>query len=194
MDNDPSNAAPGALEAVRRFVDTDDIYNGRDALTDVASATEWLVAEGMLDKDRPMTAHDLSALRNMRDALRALAAANTLGGQPPREAVDTFNDLTARHTASVRLEVGRGATAVSLEPREDGPGGVVARLAAAVHEAVLTGTWTRLKSCDNPECRWLFYDESRSRTARWCSMRACGSIVKARRYRDKQRRGTANTS
>ncbi|MCX4658213.1 CGNR zinc finger domain-containing protein [Streptomyces uncialis] len=194
MHNDPSNAAPGALEAVRRFVDTDDIYNGRDALADVTAATEWLVAEGMLDKGPSMTAHDLSALRNLRDALRTMAAANTLGEQPPRGAVDTFNGLAARHAASVRLDVGSGATAASLEPCEDGPGGVVARLAAAVHEAVLTGTWTRLKSCDNPECRWLFYDGSRSRTARWCSMRACGSIVKARRYRDRQRRGTADAS
>lgn len=74
MHNDPSNAAPGALEAVRRFVDTDDIYNGRDALADVTAATEWLVAEGMLDKGPSMTAPDLSVLRNLRDALRTMAA------------------------------------------------------------------------------------------------------------------------
>ncbi|MFI6289086.1 CGNR zinc finger domain-containing protein [Streptomyces sp. NPDC051018] len=187
MKNDPSNAAPGSLEAVRRFVDTHDIYNGRDALADVESATACLVAEGLLGKGRPMTAHDLSVLRDLRVALREMAAANTMGEQPPHEAVDAFNDLTAPHALSVRLDTGHGSVAASLQPREDGVGGVVAALAAAVHEAVLMGTWTRLKSCDNPECRWLFYDESRSRTARWCSMRGCGSMVKARRYRDRQR-------
>jgi predicted RNA-binding Zn ribbon-like protein len=186
--NDPSNAAPGALETVRRFVDTQDIYNSRDDLTDVETATAWLSAEGMWNKGRSMTARDLSALHGLRDALRAMTAANTLGEPPPRAAVDAFNELTAPHAASVRLEVRHDTMTASCQPRENGSGGVIATLAAAVHEAVLTGTWARLKSCDNPECRWLFYDESRNRTARWCSMRGCGSIVKARRYRDRQRR------
>ncbi|MFD9949616.1 CGNR zinc finger domain-containing protein [Nonomuraea sp. NPDC059023] len=193
MSNDPSNAAPGALEVVRRFVDTHDIYNGQDALGDVEAATAWLAEEGLLSGGRPMTARDLSALRRLRDALREMAAANTLGERPPRAAVDAFNDLTAPHAASVRLDVLHGSMAASVRPREDGPGGVIAALAAAVHEAVLTQTWTRLKSCDNPECRWLFYDQSRNRTARWCSMRGCGSIVKARRYRDRQRQRAADT-
>ncbi|MET8824360.1 CGNR zinc finger domain-containing protein [Streptomyces sp. NPDC004610] len=192
--NDPGNAAPGALELVRGFVDTHDMYNGRDDLPDLEAATAWLIAEGMWGgQGRSMTARDLSALHRLRDALRAMAAANTLGEQPPRAAVDAFNDLTAPHTASVRLAVGHDSMTASLQPRGEGSGGVIATLAAAVHEAVLTGTWTRLKSCDNPECRWLFYDESRNRTARWCSMRGCGSIVKARRYRDKQRRRAEDT-
>ncbi|MFI6904626.1 CGNR zinc finger domain-containing protein [Nonomuraea sp. NPDC050394] len=192
MSGDPGNAAPGALEVVRRFVDTHDLYNGHDALGDVEAATAWLAGEGLLSGGRPMTARDLSALRRLRDALREMAAANTLNEQPPRAAVDAFNDVTAPHAASVRLDVWQGSMVATARPREDGPGGVVATLAAAVHEAVLTQTWTRLKSCGNPECRWLFYDQSRNRTARWCSMRACGSIVKARRYRDRQRRRAAN--
>ncbi|MBB5081769.1 CGNR zinc finger domain-containing protein [Nonomuraea endophytica] len=192
MSNDPSNAAPGALEVVRRFVDTHDIYNSHDVLSDVEAAVAWLTAEGLMGKGRPMAARDLSALRDLRGALREMAAANTRGEQPPRAVVDAFNDLTASHAASVRLDVSHGSMVASVQPREDGAGGVVAALAAAVHEAVLTQTWTRLKSCDNPECRWLFYDESRNRTARWCSMRGCGSIVKARRYRDRQRQRAAN--
>ncbi|MFC5750164.1 CGNR zinc finger domain-containing protein [Actinomadura rugatobispora] len=188
--DDPGNAAPGMLELVRRFVDTEDLYNGRDALADIEAATAWLAGEGVLSNDRPITAGGLDALRNLRGAVRTLAAANTAGEEAPREAVEAFNDLAARHAAVVRLDVLHGGVAASLRPREDGAGGAIAVLAAAVHQAVLTGTWTRLKSCANPECRWLFYDESRSRTARWCSMRGCGNIVKARRYREKQRRGT----
>lgn len=32
-------------------------------------------------------------------------------------------------------------------------------------------------------CRWLFLDTSRQQNRRWCSMNACGAIVKMRRYR-----------
>jgi predicted RNA-binding Zn ribbon-like protein len=192
--DDPSNQAPGTLELVRRFVDTDDLYNSRDQLEHEGAATAWLAREGVLTGARPITADGLAALRDLRDALRALAAANTTGEQAPREAVEAFNRVSAPHAASVHLDVEHGSLVGFVRAHDDGAGGAVAALAAAVHEAVLTGTWTRLKSCANPECRWLFYDESRSRTARWCSMRACGSITKARRYRARQRRQASETS
>jgi predicted RNA-binding Zn ribbon-like protein len=186
--DDPANQAPGTLELVRRYVNTDDIYNDRDELGNEGAATAWLAKEGVLTDNQPIAADDLAALRDLRDTLRALAAANATGGQAPRGAIDAFNRLSAPHAASVRLDVEHGSLVGFVRAHDNGAGGAISALAAAVHQAVLTGTWTRLKSCANPECRWLFYDESRSRTARWCSMRACGSITKARRYRARQRR------
>ena len=54
------------------------------------------------------------------------------------------------------------------------------------------GHWKRLKAC--PDCRGVFYDHTRNGSKRWCLMyaggpdgRACGTIAKVRRYRDKQR-------
>jgi len=40
----------------------------------------------------------------------------------------------------------------------------------------------RLRMCENPACRWFFYDETRSRTKRCCDA-TCASLVKVRRYR-----------
>ena len=45
----------------------------------------------------------------------------------------------------------------------------------------------RLKMCENPKCRWVFYDETKSRTRRYCSIDKCANLMKIRRYRDKQR-------
>ena len=44
---------------------------------------------------------------------------------------------------------------------------------------------TRLRRCAH--CRWLFLDLSRNHSRRWCSMNACGAIVKMRRYRAARR-------
>jgi predicted RNA-binding Zn ribbon-like protein len=41
----------------------------------------------------------------------------------------------------------------------------------------------RLRSCDNPECRWLFLDTSKNQTRRWCDMKLCGNRMKARRFK-----------
>jgi hypothetical protein len=65
-----------------------------------------------------------------------------------------------------------------------GPGDVL----AVVLEAVARGEWSRLKAC--PDCRWVFYDNTRNASKRWCLMnaggpggRSCGSIAKVRRHR-----------
>src|SRR5919198_1059587 len=42
---------------------------------------------------------------------------------------------------------------------------------------------TRVRECPgSDDCGWLFYDDSRNRTRRWCRMEGCGSRVKMRRY------------
>lgn len=52
---------------------------------------------------------------------------------------------------------------------------VEAAVALLVSDAML-----RVKSC--PTCGWFFLDVSKNGSRRWCSMDACGSVAKARRY------------
>jgi predicted RNA-binding Zn ribbon-like protein len=56
---------------------------------------------------------------------------------------------------------------------------------ASTHSLVRSGTWDRLKVCPDDDCAWVFYDESRNRSRRWCSMNACGNRHKVRAYRDR---------
>jgi predicted RNA-binding Zn ribbon-like protein len=46
----------------------------------------------------------------------------------------------------------------------------------------------RIRRCANEECLWLFLDESKSGTRRWCDMASCGNRAKARRHYDKSKR------
>lgn len=49
----------------------------------------------------------------------------------------------------------------------------------------------RVKECPGADdCGWLFYDSSRSRRRRWCSMEGCGSRVKMRRLYARNRLGS----
>jgi ubiquinone biosynthesis protein len=63
---------------------------------------------------------------------------------------------------------------------------------AAVHGAMRDATWGRLKSC--PNCRWAFYDESKNRSATWCSMELCGNRLKTKRYRARRSRPTTKAA
>lgn len=47
----------------------------------------------------------------------------------------------------------------------------------------------RVHVCANPECGWLFLDNSKSGNRRWCSMSACGNRAKAHRHYLRQKNG-----
>jgi predicted RNA-binding Zn ribbon-like protein len=59
-------------------------------------------------------------------------------------------------------------------------------LAHAAAELLTEGQLERLRCCDR--CRWLFLDESKNRSRRWCSMEHCGTDAKKERYVERRRR------
>lgn len=50
----------------------------------------------------------------------------------------------------------------------------------------------RLRHCAGDDCDWLFLDQSRNRTRRWCDMRDCGNRAKVRRFYAQHRSGRRN--
>lgn len=71
-------------------------------------------------------------------------------------------------------------------------------LAWSATELLTTGDLQRVKVCPGVPgqavpCSWLFYDATRSRTRRWCSMEDCGGAVKARRQSARRRAARSNS-
>jgi predicted RNA-binding Zn ribbon-like protein len=58
-------------------------------------------------------------------------------------------------------------------------------LAHAAIEVLTEGPLDLLKVCSG--CRWLFLDQSKNRSRRWCSMEVCGTSAKKRRYVERRR-------
>jgi predicted RNA-binding Zn ribbon-like protein len=62
---------------------------------------------------------------------------------------------------------------------------VVPRLALDSSELLTSGTLERVRICEATStdgCGWLFLDETRNHSRRWCSMATCGNTHKARRH------------
>jgi predicted RNA-binding Zn ribbon-like protein len=61
-------------------------------------------------------------------------------------------------------------------------------VARSAVELLTQGELRRVKECPGPEgCSWLFYDQSKNASRRWCSMEGCGTVVKMRRYHARRR-------
>jgi len=169
---------PQDLARLVSLLNTPGIDGGVDQLADLAGLAEWLGP----DAATGATAADLEAARQLRAALRALAASNC--GEPLDEvALAKAARWTARLPVSVQLMSGRSAIVVS----GDGPGHVLGEVLASYARAVETGRWGRVKLCASPTCRWTFWDGSKNGSRRWCAMRLCGSRAKMRVYRQRAR-------
>jgi predicted RNA-binding Zn ribbon-like protein len=177
-----------AIERLEAFANTFDRYNDEDALAVPEVGDQRLIAVGLLPAGAALGADDLAVLRRARELVRDLASANTAGRQHDPATIAELGEITA----GGRLSVSLGATG-SLQTRLEPAAGqtpiitVLSAVLASIHDAACTDTWRRVKACANTDCRWLFYDRSRSRTRRWCEMKACGNIVKARAYRLRHR-------
>ncbi len=185
--------APGRLDLVRDFVNTKDVEEGTDELSSPADLAVWLVAADLAGGDRAagdlaVRPADLQRAVELREALRAALLANNEGGTLDPAVLAVLNRISERARLVTRFdEHGRAA----LEPVSGGVDGALGHLLAIVYAAMEAGEWSRLKVCRNDTCLWAFYDTSKNRSRHWCSMDDCGSQVKARAYRLRQKAGSA---
>ncbi|WP_063819462.1 CGNR zinc finger domain-containing protein [Herbidospora cretacea] len=170
--------APGPLALVQSFVNSVNVEFGPDEFATAEGVERWLARHGLSAAVGELDRRDAVTLR---EALRAVLRENN-GSAPDREA-----RLTIGHVARDCPLVLSGET-LGLRPAQQDLRGVFATVLGAVASAVADGSWSRLKTCREQRCEWAFYDRSRNRGSRWCSMAVCGTRAKMRTYR----RGTAD--
>jgi predicted RNA-binding Zn ribbon-like protein len=177
---DVPKAAPQPLRLVQAFVNTVDLENEREWLCDPAALAAWARERDLAPAGARFTNRDLDQALELREAFRALLGANR-DRKRDAAALAVLTD-TARAAQLAVVFVGE---IPKLEPAADGVDGLCGRLVSVAVTAMLDGSWERLKACRN--CRWAFFDESKNRSAHWCSMSLCGNRLKTRAYRRRQR-------
>jgi len=60
-------------------------------------------------------------------------------------------------------------------------------IAQSAAELLTSPELDSLRECEAPNCAWLFLDQSRNRSRRWCDMKVCGNRQKARRHYQRTR-------
>jgi predicted RNA-binding Zn ribbon-like protein len=176
---DPGNRtpAPAPLRMVQRFVNTVDIEHGREELATPSALCDLLLEIGALDAAEELGEHDLRHALEVREALRELLLANN-GGTCGHESLATLERAGKAAHLSLRFDAGARSR---LGPAADGLDAALGRLLAVVHDAMAAGTWARLKACRREVCYWVFYDQSKNRSSKWCAMSVCGNRTKKAR-------------
>jgi predicted RNA-binding Zn ribbon-like protein len=55
-------------------------------------------------------------------------------------------------------------------------------IAQSAAELLTSDRMSKVRECEAQSCAWLFLDESRNHSRRWCDMKVCGNREKARRH------------
>jgi predicted RNA-binding Zn ribbon-like protein len=173
--DEPINSeAPGELELVRQLMNSLDIEEGTDTLASAAAATAWLASHGSSGR---VTRGEVDELVDLREGLRDLTDVH--GVPQGSDAVAVVDRIARRHPLAVRV-----SSSTPLAPTSAGAADAfIEQILGIVAAARIDGSWERLKTCANDECRWAYYDHSRNRSRTWCTMESCGSQAKMRAYR-----------
>ena len=176
------NEAPGGLELVRRFVNTRDIEEGSEELDSPESLLTWFAGMDLLDDEAAAEEKDLERALALREGIRALLLANN-GEEIETVHIRELNRAIGNVCLTVRFDDDGRAT---LKPTSSGVSAALGRILATVVRATEEGSWGRLKICPNDACQWAFYDRSKNRSGKWCTMEVCGNRMKARTFRQRQ--------
>jgi hypothetical protein len=161
-------------------------HSGPDELADPAAVRSWWrgLDTPVRTARTPIAAPEGPVLlRTLRAGIRGLALRNN--------GIDAEVDTTALDGLILRPDLRGG-----LSLRAAGPDDLAYDISAATVAALLRASarpgWPRLKACRGDDCRWIFVDNSRNTSRRWCDMAGCGNRAKSATFR--VRRRTAETS
>ena len=122
-----------------------------------------------------------------REALFRVLNAKAQGGAVAREDLSNIEAEHARAVSFARLSRTGEGYAWSLDPSASALEAAMQPLVESAVSLLTSAKLERLGRCGRSTCTWLFMDETRNHSRRWCEMASCGNVIKVRRFREKAR-------
>jgi|SRR5215475_8346360 len=160
----------------------------------ISDVLQWAKEAGLL----PSADHDRLAVhyhRNSREAAAALSKtiairdllmlifARVANGRPVSSRdLSGLNLALAQAPGLLRVRKNSGRIETGWTSAADGLRQILFPVLTSAAELLASDRLGRVRECASADCTWLFVDESRNRSRRWCDMSACGNRMKARRH------------
>jgi predicted RNA-binding Zn ribbon-like protein len=165
-------------------------WRGQPVPTETLNATEDLLAwaAGNVAKEaRPLAKREFERAIEAREAIYRVFDATARGKAPAAADLQALNELLAAAPARASLRRERNGFSWDVDMRGSTALGQLAPVLWSAGDLLTGNKLDKVKRCANPECGWLFLDDSRAGKRRWCSMESCGNRAKARRHYHRSR-------
>ena len=139
-------------------------------------------------KERPMECeHTLHNALELRECIYRIFSALARDLEPDPQDIDQVKEIMAEGLSHARIVHAGGNFSWTWDEGRNLPQRILWRIAQSAVELLLSNDLNRVGQCeDDRGCGWLFFDTSRNRARRWCSMESCGNRAKAQRFYQRQ--------
>lgn len=124
----------------------------------------------------------------LRESVRAVFSARAENKPIGKNWVEPINDILRITEGHDELSQHDKTWHLQFIARENGLEWLLAAIARSAAELLVEGPDAPVRRCANANCRLFFYDNSRTRRRRWCSMATCGNRHKVSAFLKRRKR------
>ena len=185
------------------FANTNDWHasaHPTEHVTSYADLVAWAAQIGVLPEDAAQAAlthadaHPAEAqavldrARTLREAIYHIVVAIIEGGSVADGDIAILNDALASTLPRAQLVATDHGFEWGWDMRPGALDTMLGPIARSAAGLLTSEDRSRIGQCaDDRGCGWLFYDRSRNRSRRWCSMESCGNRAKAKQHYERER-------
>ncbi len=158
-------------------------------LTDIVSPGRGAQLLNLPQSDPQAAETLLLKARRLSSALRKVFTAMLRKQRISGEWIEPVNEVLRITEGHDELVGEDGLWKIEFVAREGGLDWLLAAVARSAAELIAEGARARLRLCANVHCGLFFYDNSRTRRRRWCSMAVCGNRSKVAAFAHKHASG-----
>jgi predicted RNA-binding Zn ribbon-like protein len=175
------------IEYLRSYEDLLDW--GRQAGLLAPEETEGLTRQATLDPEGSQ--ETLSRALDLREAIHRVISRAIAGESKDESDLSALNRELSIALSHLRVMPANGAYGWGWDRSEDDGGALLESplwpVAQSAAELLTSPKLGRVKLCAGEGCGWVFLDESRNGSRRWCDSRDCGNRERVRRHLARKR-------
>lgn len=169
--------------------------NPKERLTNYADLIAWGKEAGLISPDEARRLRHLAVDQpgkaatsfefaiQVREAIYAIFSMHYDGEPIPVNEMALLNSVVREAMSHLQLVPRGGEITWDWVPEIDGANLILWPVARSAAELLTSEKLDRIRECEDERgCGYLFIDQSKNRSRRWCSMDSCGNRAKARRH------------
>ena len=121
-------------------------------------------------------------VRSLRTQLRVMCERLSTGKTANQAALDAINRALSARASYPQVFRRDGGYVTRMQAPTTSPHQLLFPIAESAAWLLEHGAFSQLRRCENPNCVLYYYDTTKNKRRRWCSMDACGSRAKAAAY------------
>ena len=140
-----------------------------------------------LETELPAVGEDLKRLIELRTFLGQLTEKISTGGPILEEDAAVLNGFLRQSPVIRRVVKKDEGWDWEFQSTRRNWDQVIEAIVTSFVNTMIDGDASRIRMCDNRDCLWVFYDSTKNRSKRYCDEKACGNLMKVRKFRERHK-------